>query len=54
MTMQRITRRKLKEALDEETANQTFAVPSAALFQDEAFYEGQPSPYRSIVSRKGR
>jgi len=43
MTMQRITRRKLKEALD---ADQYLAPSAAQMFQDEEFYGAQPSPAR--------
>jgi hypothetical protein len=45
MTMQRATRRKLKEALDADAA---FSPPHAALFQDEEFYSAQPSPARAV------
>lgn len=53
MTMQRATRRKLKEALDADAA---FAIPHSTLFQDEEFYSAQPSParqsHRAVVGRK--
>ncbi len=55
MAMQRITRRKLKEALD---ADQAFAPPFAAMLQDEDFFGSQPSPARrpvqSMASRKAK
>jgi hypothetical protein len=55
MAMQRITRRKLKEALDADFALQ---IPHAALFQDEDFYSAQPSPprqqNRTVVRGKTR
>jgi hypothetical protein len=56
MAMQRATRRKLKEALDADYADQ---IPHAALFQDEEFYSSQPAPahqsrHRAMVGRKAR
>lgn len=59
MSMQRATRRKLKEALDADQASrQTFALPAASMFQDEEFYSSQPSPAaraaRAVVGRKAR
>lgn len=55
MAMQRVTRRKLKEALD---ADQSFAFPHAAMLQDEEFFGGQPSPDRrmdrAVVRGKAR
>lgn len=55
MTMQRITRRKLKEALD---ADQYLAPSAAQMFQDEEFYGAQPSPARQqnrgVVRTKAR
>ena len=55
MTMQRATRRKLREALDADAA---FTPPHAALLQDEEFYCAQPSPprqsHRAVVGRKAR
>jgi hypothetical protein len=55
MAMQRVTRRKLKEALDADYASQ---VPFAAVLQDEEFYSAQPAPHRraphAMVARKAR
>lgn len=55
MTMQRITRRKLKEALD---ADQYLAPSAAQMFQDEEFYSAQPAPprqhHRAVVRGKAR
>ena len=55
MTMQRATRRKLREAIDADAA---FTPPHAALLQDEEFYRAQPSPprqsHRAVVGRKAR
>jgi hypothetical protein len=53
MTMQRVTRRKLKDALDADAA---FSLPHAAFLQDEEFFGAQPAPprqsHRSVVGRK--
>jgi hypothetical protein len=51
MSMQRITRRKLKEALDADYVSQ---VSAAQMLQDETYYAGQPSPHRQPVRRKTR
>src|SRR5882724_9175903 len=55
IALQRITRRKFKEALDADYASQ---IPHAALFQDEEFYIAQPAPPlrpdRAVVRRKTR
>jgi hypothetical protein len=55
MSMQRATRRKLKEALD---ADHSFSFPHAAMLQDEEFYSAQPAPprvsHRALVGRKTR
>jgi hypothetical protein len=55
MSMQRITRRKLKEALDADAA---FTPPHAQMLQDEEFYSAQPAPsrqsHRAMVGRKAR
>lgn len=55
MTMQRVTRRKLKEALD---ADISFAPSASQMLQDEEFYSAQPSPARqqnrAVVRGKAR
>ncbi len=46
MSMQRVTRRKLREALDADAA---FASPFAQVLQDEEFYAAQPHPPRQLA-----
>lgn len=55
VAMQRVTRRKLKEALDAEQAARQAASPSYAQgLSDEAFYSGQPSPFPAVARKRGR
>jgi len=45
--------RKYKEMLDDE-AETSRAYPAAPFLQDDPFYEGQPTPRRSLAPSKGR
>jgi hypothetical protein len=45
-------RRRLRELLDEDARYSQ--VSAAEMFQDQPFYESQPSPYRQPVRRKTR
>ncbi|WP_196300848.1 hypothetical protein, partial [Streptococcus pneumoniae] len=50
---QAIQARKYKELLDEEAAIER-AHPTAPLFQDEDFYQGQPAPPRALARARKR